>query len=347
MHNKQFLVEYLNGTSPSGFEKELGGQKIWKDYVSKFATKVEQDAYGNVFAFYKSSNASDDIVLLDAHADEIAFVVTQITKEGYIKVARLGGSDEFIAAATRVNIHTRKETVKGVFGHPAVHVHKHKHEATIQKLFIDTGFNSKEEVEELGIEIGNPVTMEGEYQKLGHYHCGKSLDDKIGGYINAMVLEELILDQVELPFTLCVVNTVQEEVGLKGAQIAANYLKPKMTIAIDVTHDTESPAYDASELGDYQGGKGPVILTGPSIQKDLFNYITKTAKKNDIDIQIIASGVGSGTNADAYAYPNGTPTALIKMAMKYMHTTVEMVHEDDVDNTIALLYNVVSEYKFK
>jgi len=362
-----FLEEYINTPSPSGYEMQLGGQQVWIDYVKQFAEKVDIDAYGNAYAHFgtygpKDGNASGELVyvddsrrhmikkshrvVIDAHADEIGFFVSDITDKGFLKIGTLGGSDITIAPASRVNIWLGKDNkVEGVFGHPAIHVHKRKFEVKLEKTFVDIGVATKEEVEELGIEVGTPITMQDGYMELGKYYCGRALDDKIGGFITSQVLRKLVEEKIELPFELVIVNAVQEEVGLYGAKIAAQYLTPDVAIAIDVTHCTDSPAYDKNLQGSLSAGEGVVIMKAPSLQNNVVKMLIDTAKDNDIKYQLTASGGSSGTNADSYAYPLGIPTGLIKMAMRYMHTTVETVHKDDVDSAIALLYNALQNPK--
>ena len=352
----KFLTEYVGTPSPSGYEMELGGQKVWIDYVKQFCDKVEVDNYGNAYAYYNSvkhstygegvgyiKNENVKTVLLDAHGDEIGFYVFDITKEGFIKIGCIGGSDITIAPSSRVDIWGEKGAVTGVFGHPAIHVHNRKFEAKVEEMFLDIGVSTKEEVEEKGITIGTPITMVDGYMDLGDYHCGRSLDDKIGGFINSQILRKLHKNKVSLPFELVVVNAVQEEVGLYGAQMAAKRINPDVAIAIDVTHDTDSPAYDKKKQGSISAGKGVVLMNAPSIQKNLLKLLVNTAKENKIPYQLTASGRGSGTNADAYAYPHGIPTALVKMGMRYMHTTVETVHKKDVQCAIDLLYATLNK----
>jgi putative aminopeptidase FrvX len=330
-----FLERYLNGFSPSGFEMQLGGQKIWIDYVKKYAKEIKTDDYGNVYAYYGDMD-SEFTVLLDAHADEIGYVVFDITKEGFIKVARLGGSDVLITPASKCQIWGKHGAVLGIFGHPAIHV-QDKFKVDIDNIFIDIACDTKEDVIAAGIEVGSPITMVGDYAKIGSFHTGRSLDDKIGGYINASILKVLHEKNIPLPFKLVVVNAVQEEVGLHGAKMASNFIKPNLAFVIDVTHCTKSPAYDINKLGTLEAGKGVVLMSAPTIQKNLLQLVRDIADVSEIPYQMSTSGRGTGTNADSYAYPNGIPPVLFKMAMRYMHTTSEMVHEDDVTNTIKLI----------
>ena len=200
----KFLEKYVETPSPSGFEMELGGQKVWIDYVKQFCDRVETDNYGNAYAHYVSPNISTysegfgfvknpgvKTVLLDAHSDEIGFFVFDITEEGFIKIGRIGGSDITIAPSSRVNVWSAKGKVNGVFGHPAIHIQKGKFKAKIEEMFVDIGVSSKKEVEKKGITIGDAITMVDGYMKLGDFHCGRSLDDKIGGFINSQILRKL------------------------------------------------------------------------------------------------------------------------------------------------------------
>lgn len=337
----EFLKEYVNTPSPSGYEMVLGGQKVWINYVTPFCDRVETDDYGNAYAYYNKKKEGFKTVLIDAHGDEIGFFVFDITKDGFLKIGRLGGSDITIAPSSRVDVWGENGKVNGVFGHPAIHIQEKELKLKVEDMFIDLGVSSSEEVEALGITVGTPITMSDGYMELGNYFCGRSLDDKIGGYINSQVLKSLYENKVELPFELVILNAVQEEVGLHGAQMASEKIRPDVAIVIDVTHDTDSPCYSKSKQGSVSFGKGVVFGNAPSIHKNLFKLLVNTAKENELPYQIHASGRGSGTNADSYAYPCGIPTCLLSLGMRYMHTTCEMVNKDDVKSAIALLLKVL------
>jgi len=340
MNKKEFLKKYVNTPSPSGYEVLLGGQMVWVNYIKQYAKKVDVDDYGNAYAYFGDLN-SDYTVLIDAHADEIGFFVHDITDKGFIKVGRLGGSDVHITPSSRVDIWSEKGKVNGVFGHPAIHVQDKTFKVEISKCFIDIGVSSKKEVLDKGIEVGTPITMTDGYMDLGEYHCGRSLDDKIGGYITSQVLKKLSKKKIKLDYKLVIVNAVQEEVGLYGAKMASNKIEPNVAIAIDVTHDTTSPAYDAAKLGSITAGEGIVLANAPSIHKNVLKLLKDVCNDEKLPYQLIAMGRSSGTNADSYSYPHGIPTGLLKMGMRYMHTTVETVHKKDVKDAIKLLYKVL------
>jgi putative aminopeptidase FrvX len=345
MKKKDFLINYLNNPSPVGFEES--GQKIWLDYIGKYVDKTYVDAYGTAVAVINPE--AEYKVVIEAHADEISWLVNHIQDDGYIRVIRNGGSDIEIAPSMRVNIHGEKGVVPGVFGWPAIHVRdytstaKHK----LEDLFIDVGASSKKDVEKLGINVGTVITFVDEFFELNKdFYTGRALDNRIGGYIIAQVAKKLKEDTVELPFGLYIVNAVQEEIGLRGAEMIAASIKPNLAIVTDVCHDTSSPMYNKNKQGDTKCGKGPVLTIGPSIHKDLFKLIVAVAEDKKIDFQRMAASRYTGTDTDAFAYSSGgIPSALISLPLRYMHTTVETVHKDDVKAVIKLMFEFVKAYK--
>ncbi len=199
----------------------------------------------------------------------------------------------------------------------------------------------------MGIHVGSVVTFEDELIELNKkYLVGRALDNRIGGFMIAEVTRRLSENKQKLPFGLYVVNAVQEEVGLRGAQMIAERIKPNLAVCTDVCHDTQSPMYEKITDGDQQSGKGPVLTYGPAVHNNLLNMIIKVAENKKIPFQRAAVSRFTGTDTDAFAYSNeGVASALISLPLKYMHTTVEMTHKDDVDNVIKLIYEFVSEVK--
>ncbi len=342
--SKEFLYKYLNNAAPTGFEVE--GQKIWLDYIKPYVDSYEVDTYGSVYGVINPE--ADYKVVIEAHADEISWFVNYVTKEGYIYVVRNGGSDHQIAPSMRVNLHTKKGPVKGVFGWPAIHVRKEKEEPpTLKNICIDVGAESDKEVEEMGIHVGTVATFEDELIELNEkYFVGRALDNRAGGFMIAEVARRISENKVKLPFGLYVVNSVQEEIGLRGAEMMAHRIKPNLAIVTDVTHDTQSPMYDKKSSGDTTAGKGPAITYGPAVQNNVRDMIIEVAEKNKIAFQRLAASRSTGTDTDAFAYSDiGVASALISLPLKYMHTTVEMVHKDDVENVIKLIYETVCQVK--
>ncbi len=334
----EFFEKYINNPSPTGFEWE--GQRMWLDYIKPFTDEYMVDNYGTAVAVINPK--AEFKVVIEAHADEISWFVNYITKDGLIYVIKNGGSDHQIAPSKRVNIHTDKGIVKAVFGWPAIHTRSgEKEEApTLKNIFLDCGCTTKEEVEELGIHVGCVVTYEDEFMVLNdRYYVGRALDNRAGGFMIAEVARLLKENKKKLPFGLYIVNSVQEEIGLRGAEMIAHRIKPNVAIITDVTHDTQTPMINKITQGDLACGKGPVVSYAPAVQTNLNKLLIKAAEANNIPFQRQASSRSTGTDTDAFAYSNdGVVSALISLPLRYMHTTVEMIHKEDVDNVIRLIY---------
>lgn len=341
----EFMERYLNNASPTGFESS--GQKLWLDYVKPYVDTYMVDPYGTTVGIINPDAKYK--VVIEAHADEISWFVHYITKEGFIYVRRNGGSDHIIAPSKRVNIHTDNGIVKAVFGWPAIHVRNGKTEVTpsLDNIFLDCGCNSKEEVEKLGVHVGCVITFEDEFMLLNQRNfCGRALDNRMGGFIIAEVARLLKENKVKLPFGLYVTNSVQEEVGLRGAEMIVERIKPDLAICTDVTHDTQTPMMNKIQNGDIACGSGPVLCYGPAVHNNLLKHIVKTAQDEKLPFQRIAASRATGTDTDAFAYgAAGVPSALISLPLRYMHTTVETVHRDDVENVIRLIYASVKGLK--
>lgn len=337
----EFLHNYLNTPSPTGHE--AAGQKVWLDYVKKYAHEHYVDTYGSVAAIYNPGKPFK--VVIEAHADEIGWYVNHIQKDGLMNVIRLGGSDHMIAPAKRVNVHTETGIVKGVFGWPAIHTRKTATEKSpkVEELFLDIGCTSKKEVEDLGVHVGTPITFDDElFEMNNRYFVGRGLDNRMGGFMISQVLRLLHENKIELDYTLYVVNAVQEEIGLRGAQMIAHHIQPNMAIVTDVTHDTTTPMIKKSIEGERKCGAGPVITQAPAVHNHLFTHLIKTAQNNKIEFQRAASSRSTGTDTDSFAYSNaGVPSALISLPLRYMHTPVEAVEKNDVEATVSLIYHAL------
>ena len=284
-------------------------------------------------------------VVIEGHSDEISWYVNYITDKGLIYVIRNGGSDHQIAPSKWVNIHTKKGIVKGVFGWPAIHTRKAAKEETpkIDNIFIDVGAESKEEVEKMDVHVGCVITYPDTFQVINEnkFVC-RAIDNRAGGFMIAEVARLLYENNIKLPFGLYITNSVQEEVGLRGAEMITNTIKPDVAIVTDVCHDTTTPMINQKEQGFIQMGKGPVVSYAPAVQNKLREKILDTAIAKEIPFQRLASSRYTGTDTDAFAYSNGgVASALISLPLRYMHTTVEMVHKDDVESVIRMIYETL------
>jgi len=340
-----FLEQYLNNAAPTGYEWE--GQKIWMDYLKPYVDTFITDTYGTVVGVINPDAKFK--VVIEGHSDEISWYVNYITDKGLIYVIRNGGSDHQIAPSKWVNIHTKKGIVKGVFGWPAIHTRKATKEETpkIDNIFIDIGAESKEEVEKMGVHVGCVITYPDTFQVINEnkFVC-RAIDNRAGGFMIAEVARLLHENNIKLPFGLYITNSVQEEVGLRGAQMITNTLKPDMAIVTDVCHDTTTPMINQKEQGFIEMGKGPVVSYAPAVQNKLREKVLDTDIAKEIPFQRLASSRYTGTDTDAFAYSNGgVASALISLPLRYMHTTVEMVHKNDVENVIRMIYETLLEIK--
>jgi putative aminopeptidase FrvX len=333
-----FLETYLNNASPTGFESS--GQQLWLDYIRPYVDEYMVDTYGTVVGVINPQAKYK--VVVEAHADEISWFVHYITSDGFIYLRRNGGSDHMIAPSKRVNIHTPKGIVKGLFGWPAIHVRTaEKEEApNMKNIFLDVGASSKKEVEEMGIHVGCVATFDDEFMVLNdRFFVGRALDNRIGGFMIAEVARLLKERKDKLPFGVYFTNSVQEEIGLRGAEMIAHRINPDVAIVTDVCHDSSTPMMNKVRDGELAAGKGPVVSYGPAVQNNLLKHIIDVASKNNIDIQRQVASRSTGTDTDAFAYSNmGVASALISLPLRYMHTTVEMVDKNDVEAVIELIY---------
>ena len=336
-----FLESYLNNASPTGYESS--GQKIWMEYLKPYVDTFITDTYGTAVGIINPDAPFK--VVIEGHADEISWYVNYITDDGLIYVIRNGGSDHQIAPSKRVNIHTKNGIVKGVFGWPAIHTRNRDKEENpkISNIFIDLGCETKEQVEKLGVHVGCVITYPDEFVILNEnkFVC-RAIDNRMGGFMIAEVARLLHENKVKLPFGLYITNAVQEEVGLRGAEMITNTIKPNVAIITDVCHDSTTPMIDKKIEGETKIGKGPVVTYAPAVQNNLRDLIITTAQEKEIPFQRLASSRVTGTDTDAFAYSNGgVASALISLPLRYMHTTVEMVHKEDVENVIKLIYETI------
>lgn len=338
----QFLKTYMNTASPVGFES--GGQKVWLNFIKDLVDTTFTDPYGTAVGVFNPEHPFK--VVIEAHADEISWFVNYINPEGLIYLKRNGGVDHQIAPSQRVFIHGKKGPVKAVFGWPAIHTRHGKEkedQPKVENLFLDAGARNKKEVADLGVHIGSVVTYADGFDEIAYgNYIGRAFDNRIGGFMIVQVARLLKENKKKLPFGLYVVNAVQEEIGLRGAEMIARRIRPDIAIITDVTHDATTPMINKMVQGECICGKGPVLTYGPAVHNKLLEVIESTAVKNKIPVQFQAVSRSTGTDTDSFAYANdGCPSALISIPLRYMHTTVEMLHKDDIENTIRLIYESV------
>ncbi len=342
--SKDFLGKLLKESSPSGYENSAAA--VWRGYAEKFSHEVKGDFHGNSYATLNPQGKVS--VYMSGHIDEIGFMVKSITESGFLKISPVGGIDPHVVAGQRVYVYTKKGPIYGVLGRKAIHLleaEERKKVTQIKDMWIDIGVKDRKEAEKL-VEIGDVATIAVGFEKLrGSVYVARGFDDRIGAFA---VLEALRILSEEKNFKHKVtsVATVQEEIGVRGAITSSYNVSPQIGFAVDVTHTSDMPGIDKDLFGDIKLGDGPVIARGPNINPRLFELLVKTAEDNKIPYKIIAESRGTGTDANAIQLARGgVATALVSIPNRYMHTPVEVVSLDDVENTAKLLAKTIAAIK--
>ncbi len=327
---QEFLESLLETPSPSGYE--VRGQRVWVDYVSEFADRVETDEYGNAYAVYEGG---DPTVAFAGHADEIGFIVRKIDDEGFVHLGRIGGSDKTVSKGQHVTIHA-DEPVPGVVGQTAIHLRDDHDTEDIGEQTVDVGVEDGDAAREL-VEVGDPITFSSTVEDLaGTRVAARGMDNRVGVWAAAEGLRRAAEAEVEA--TVVGVATVQEEVGLKGAQMVGYDLQPDAAIAVDVTHATDTPGAPGDRGGDIDLGEGPVIARGSTNNPALVEAVRAAGDEAGIDYQLQAAGLRTGTDADAfYTQRGGIPSLNVGLPNRYMHTPVEVIDTEDLVAVADLL----------
>ncbi len=342
---KAFLFELLSTPSPTGWETR--GQKKWMGYVRDFADAVDHDAYGNAWGTIKGGEGPK--VMLEAHADEIGFIVKHISSDGYLRVDRVGGIDHATARGRRVTIMGSDGDVFGVIGNTAIHIRDRKNGAEktpeIHEIYIDVGASSAKEVAKMGIRVGHPAIYADNAEEFGKGKIvGRALDNRIGGFIIAQVLQRLA--EAKPKATVYAANCVHEEIGGLGSRMVAHRLMPDVCVVLDVTHATDSPDIPHSQHGQVTLGGGPTLTHGAANHVNVVQRLIDVAEKTKITIQHEAASRSTGTDADSiYHIREGIPTALVSLPLRYMHSVVEVADLKDVEEVIQLLTGFCSSVK--
>jgi len=342
-NSEKFLEEYINNPSPTGFESS--GQKIWLDYIRPYIDTHIVDTYGTVVGIVNPDAKYK--VVIEAHADEIGYIIKHIGKDGFLRLDRIGGSDAATGRGRRINLLGDKGPIKGIIGNTAIHLRKdslgNEKAPKIHDLYVDVGAKSSKDVEKLGLRVGHPAVYADEPEEFSKGKIvSRALDNRIGGFIIARVMSELSEMKKQCPSTVHCVNSVQEEIGGHGATMITRRLMPDVAICLDVTHATDTPGIDHSIHGEIKMGGGPSVTHGTCNHPNVVKRILEVAKKHEIPIQHESSSRYSGTDTDNISYTGqGIPSALVSLPLRYMHSVVETVDLKDVEKVIALLVGFV------
>jgi putative aminopeptidase FrvX len=345
--DKDFLFHLLQTPSPTGFE--MPGQNVWAKYLKSIATSVQCDAYGSTWATLEGK--SKKIVMLEAHADEIGYIIKHIDDKGFLRIDRVGGSDAATARGRRVHILGDKGIVSGIIGNTAIHLRRDEAGSekapAVHDLWVDIGASSAKEVAEMGLRVGHPMVYQDGPAELAHKRLiSRALDNRLGSYIIAQVMKRIAESNKKPPFTLICLNAIQEEIGGNGAMMATYRLKPDICICLDVTHATDTPGIDPAKFGHVKLGQGPTLTHGTCNHPLIVKQLIHTAEKNNINIQHESSSRFSGTDTDKIFHSReGIPSALVSLPLRCMHSVVETAHLDDIEATIQLLQSFVLSLK--
>ena len=347
--DREFLDRLLETPSPTGFE--MPGQKVWADWIRHHADHVECDAYGSTWATLPGK--TERIVMLEAHADEIGYMIKHIDERGFLRLDRVGGSDAATARGRRLTILGDKGDVPGIIGNTAIHLRRDEHGSekapAVHDLWVDVGASNPAEVAKLGIRVGHPaVYQDGPMELANKRIVGRALDNRIGGYIIAQVMKRIAPGKKKPAFTLVCLNAIQEEIGGNGAMMATYRLKPDVCVCLDVTHATDTPGLDAAKHGSVKLGGGPSLTHGTANHPLVVKRLIEVAAEAKIPIQHEASSRFTGTDTDKIFHSReGMPSALVSLPLRCMHSVVETAHLDDITHTIDLLTDFVLSLKDK
>lgn len=336
MEHVDFLQEMLETPSPTGSE-ELVAQLV-RDRLANVADEIETNTMGSVHAVLEGTGDGPSFMLA-AHMDEIGLMVTYISDEGFLSVAAVGGVDAAILPGMRVDVHTRKGTLRGIVGRKPIHLitpDERKTVTPIDKLVIDLGLPA-EQVKE-AVRIGDEITFGVGFERFGEgMAVSRAFDDKCGVWVAVRVMEELAAaGRAKGSYTA--VATVQEEIGTRGAMTSAYGVNPDVAVVFDVTHATDYPSIEKSKCGNIVCGQGPVIARGPNINPVVFERLVAAAEAEGIPYQLEAEPSVTGTDARAIQVTRGgVPCGLVSVPLRYMHTPTEVVALSDLENTVKLL----------
>lgn len=331
----QFLKDLLDAPSPSGFERPV--QDVVRRYANPFADEVKTDSHGNVFVV---KNPKAPLRLMFAgHCDQIGLLVQHIDADGFIYAQTIGGWDPQVLIGQKMTIWAGGGPIYGIIARKAIHLlteEERKQVVKLKDLWIDIGAKTKEEAAAL-IKVGDPITMKLEFcSMLNNMASATAMDDKCGLWVCIEACRRAA--QKSLNCAIHAVSTVQEEIGLRGAQTAAFSVDPQVGIAVDVTHATDCPTIDKKTEGDVKLGGGPVIYRGPNMNPVVVERLMKIAAENEIAYQPAASGRATGTDANTMQTSRGgVATGLVSIPNRYMHSPVEMISLDDIDRAADLL----------
>jgi endoglucanase len=318
--------------------------KMMEAEFKKRGLRAEIDNFGNVVA-YKSLGKNP--LILGAHMDEIGLMVKHIDEKGFLRFIKIGGIDDRTLVNQQILVRTKKGLLPGVIGSKPPHImrdEERKSAIDYRSMFIDVGATGGDEARKMGLEIGDTVTFPTTYKKLGtKMISGKALDNRIGCYVLLQLAQNLAENVI-------LMGTSQEEVSTfgKGAATASYRLEPRAFIAVDTAVAGDHPELKPDDAPVHLG-KGPSVVLveagarGNVAEKRLVQKVLDVAKKAKVDVQLEVIDGGATDAASVHNIKGGIPSIGICVPTRYIHSTVAVAHEDDIENDIKLLKKLTEE----
>jgi putative aminopeptidase FrvX len=330
------LHKLVTAAGPSGYEQAPAA--VFREAAAKFA-EVSYDSVGSTVARVAGTGGGKSVAVI-GHIDEIGLIVHHIDDDGFLWFTGVGGWDPIILVGQRVEISTRNGRVPGVVGKRPIHLMKEddrKKVPQLKDLHIDIGAASGEAAHEL-VRIGDVGVIATEPVELpGGRFVSRSFDNRLGCYV-ALEAARLVSEAGGAPGDVYAVAVAQEEITFGGARTTAHSLRPDIAIVVDVTFATDQPGIDEKELGRHRFGSGGVVNRGSTMDPQVYELLYAAGDAEDIPFTVSASARATGTDADAFHISRGgIPTGVVSVPLRYMHSPVEMVQIDDVNNAARLI----------
>jgi len=342
--SKEFLTDLLGQPSPSGFEQRV--RKVVRERMSRYADRVHVDVHGNTWGVRNEEGRPR--VMLAGHCDEIGLMVTYINDQGFLAVAAVGGVNVTLLQGQRVRVHARRGDVPGVIAARPIHDiprdQRSKSETKIENLWLDIGARNRRDAER-AVAVGDVATVDVGYTDLRNgLAAARAFDDRIGAFVVCETLR--LLQGKDLASAVFAVSTVQEEVGIRGAHTSAYAVNPDVGIAVDVGFATDYPDTNKKKSGDVKLGGGPVLHRGANINPVLEELLEKAARRARIRVQMQASPIATGTDANAMQLARGgKAAALVSIPTRYMHSPSEVLCPRDAEQAARLLARFIQDLK--
>ena len=330
------LRKLLTAPGPSGYEQAPAA--VFREAAKAFA-EITHDTVGSTVARVKGTG-DGPLVAVVGHIDEIGLIVHHIDDDGYLWFTGVGGWDPVILVGQRVEVSTRDGRVPGVVGKKPIHLLKdeeRKKAPELKSMHVDIGAKDGDDARSR-VRIGDVAVIAGEPVEMPNNRViSRSMDNRLGCYV-AFETARLVAEAGDAKGDVAAAAVAQEEITFGGAHTTAYSLQPDIAVVVDVTFATDTPGSEEKEIGRHKFGAGPVLQRGSTLDPTVFELLHAAGEAEGIPFTVAASARATGTDADAFHLSRGgIPSAVVSIPLRYMHSPVEMVQLDDVDNAAKLI----------